>query len=218
MSWVLIRLSCGRKNLIPSSAMPYENPIGAVYDSGEYHRSMDMVMKLSDWDGYEARKAETEKRGKHLGRGIANYVESSTGAPIEQTEITVRPDDRIDVVIGTQPSGQGHETSFAQVAAEWLGVGVDQVQIILGYTDIVKIGGGSHSGRSMRMAGTVIVQGCEELIEKGKRIAAKFLDAKDSDIEFKDGNFFVSGTDISINILDLAKKDDQGELTVVRKN
>ena len=207
-----------RKNLIPSSAMPYENPIGATYDSGEYSRSMDMVMKLSDWEGYEARKAETEKRGKLLGRGIANYVESSTGAPIEQTEITVRSDDRIDVVIGTQPSGQGHETSFAQVAAEWLGVGVDQVQIILGDTDIVKIGGGSHSGRSMRMAGTVIVQGCEDLIKKGKRLAAKVLDAKDSDIDFKDGNYFVSDTNISINILDLAKKDDQGELAVIRKN
>ncbi|MEX2450342.1 MAG: xanthine dehydrogenase family protein molybdopterin-binding subunit [Rhodospirillales bacterium] len=207
-----------RRNLISSRAMPYTNPIGAVYDSGEYARSMDMVMEIADWNGFEARKKAAETRGKLLGRGIANYVESSTGAPIEQTEITVRSEGHVDVVIGTQPSGQGHETSFAQVAAEWLGVGIDRVRIILGDTDIVKVGGGSHSGRSMRMAGTVIVQACEQMIAQGKGLAGRILDAPPGEIDFKDGNFFVTGTNRSIDIFDLAKRDDEGALAVVRMN
>ena len=145
-----------RRNLVTADEMPYANAVGMIYDSGEYGRSLDMAMEIADWDGSHARRRETEARGKLLGRGLAHYVESSIGTPIEQAEIHVRPDDeRIDVVIGTQPSGQGHETSFAQVAAEWLGQSEDRVRIVLGDTDIVKVGGGSHSGRSMRMAGTV---------------------------------------------------------------
>ncbi len=91
-----------------------------------------------------------------LGRGLANYVESSIGAPNEQARITVSPQGRVDVVIGTQPSGQGHETSFAQVVSDLLYVPVESVNIILGDTDVVKVGGGSHSGRSMRHAATRI--------------------------------------------------------------
>ena len=105
-----------------------------------------------------------------------NYVESSIGSPKERTEITVRPEGRVDVVIGTQPSGQGHETSFAQVVADLIAVPVETVNIIIGDTDIVSVGGGSHSGRSMRHAATVISKACRELIAKGKRIAALVLD------------------------------------------
>src|SRR5690606_28005706 len=116
-------------------------------------------------------------RGKLLGRGLCHYVESSIGTPVEQSEIHVRGDeDRVDLVIGTQPSGQGHETSFAQVAAEWLGLSAAEVQIVIGDTDIVKVGGGSHSGRSMRMAGTVIVKTADVLIAKGKRLAAHVME------------------------------------------
>ena len=194
-----------RRNLVRSDEMPYRNAVGMVYDSGEYHRSLDMVMKLSDWSGFEARKREAKARGKLLGRGVAHYVESSIGSPIEQAQIRVLPDEgRVDVVIGTQPSGQGHETSFAQVAAQWLGLPVDKVRIVLGDTDIVKVGGGSHSGRSMRMAGTVIVKTADVLIAKGKRIAEHVLEASADDIEFADGKFVVKGTDRSIGLFDLA--------------
>ena len=116
--------------------------------------------EIADWDGLQASaSAKPKKRGKLLGLGLANYVESSIGSPRERAEITVKPEGRVDVVIGTQPSGQGHETSFAQVVADLLGVPVETVDIILGDTDIVSVGGGSHSGRSMRHAGTVIAQG-----------------------------------------------------------
>tara|TARA_Y100000588_G_scaffold386426_1_gene481934 strand:+ start:1235 stop:3574 length:2340 start_codon:yes stop_codon:yes gene_type:complete len=193
-----------RKNLIPPEKMPYPNAVGMTYDSGEYEKSMDMAMELADWDGFLDRRSEAEARGKLLGRGFANYVESSIGTPREQAEIHVNADGHIDLVIGTQPSGQGHETSFAQVAAEWLGVPVQCISVIAGDTDVVKVGGGSHSGRSMRMAGTVIVKAADELIDKAKKLAAHVLEAAETDIEFKDGQFGIGGTDRQIDLFELA--------------
>jgi aerobic carbon-monoxide dehydrogenase large subunit len=194
-----------RRNLVSPDMMPYLNAVGMTYDSGEYAVSMDMAMELADWAGFADRKKKAEARGKLLGRGFANYVESSIGTPREQAEIHVKADGGIDLVIGTQPSGQGHETSFAQVAAEWLGVPVETVTVIVGDTDIVKVGGGSHSGRSMRMAGTVIVKAADELIEKGKRLAAFILEAAEADIEFGEGRFSITGTDRKIGLFDLAQ-------------
>jgi len=194
-----------RKNLVSSDLMPYPNAVGMTYDSGEYAKSMDMVMDLADWDGFAARKREAESRGMLLGRGFANYVESSIGTPREQAELHVKADSGMNLVIGTQPSGQGHETSFAQVAAEWLGVPVETVTVIVGDTDVVKVGGGSHSGRSMRMAGTVIVKAADELVEKGKRLAAIVLEAADADIDFDAGTFSIAGTDRQITLYDLAR-------------
>ncbi|MGB0632044.1 MAG: xanthine dehydrogenase family protein molybdopterin-binding subunit, partial [Alphaproteobacteria bacterium] len=220
-------LDLRRRNLVSSEQMPYPNAVGMIYDSGEYAKSMDMCMELADWDGFEARKKEAESRGMLLGRGFANYVESSIGTPREQAEIHVRPDGHMDLVIGTQPSGQGHETSFAQVAAEWLGVRVETVKVIVGDTDVVKVGGGSHSGRSMRMAGTVIVKAADELIRKGKKLASIVLEAAEPDIDFRDGAFAIAGTDREITIYDLAQaleertdlpEDLAGGLSVIEDN
>ena len=112
-----------RRNLVRSDEMPYRNAVGMVYDSGEYERSLDMVTGLTDWDGFAARRREAKARGKLLGRGVAHYVESSIGSPIEQAQMRVLPDEgRVDLVIGTQPSGQGHETSFAPGSADLLAV------------------------------------------------------------------------------------------------
>ena len=197
-----------RRNLVSSDQMPYPNAVGMTYDSGEYAKSMDMCMELADWDGFEERKRGAESRGMLLGRGFANYVESSIGTPREQAEIHVRSDGHMDLVIGTQPSGQGHETSFAQVAAEWLGVPVETVTVIVGDTDVVKVGGGSHSGRSMRMAGTVIVKAADELIRKGRKLAALVLEAAETDIEFHDGNYSIAGTDRALSLYDLARALD----------
>ncbi len=219
-------LELRRKNLVRSDQMPYPNAVGMVYDSGEYEKSMDMCMEAADWDGFAARKADAEGRGKLLGRGFANYVESSIGTPREQAEIHVKSDGGIDLVIGTQPSGQGHETSFAQVCAEWLGVPVEKITVVVGDTDVVKVGGGSHSGRSMRMAGTVIVKAADLLIEKGRRLAAIVLEAAEADIGFEDGVFSIAGTDRSIDLFELAQALDgrdlpddlKGGLSIVQDN
>ena len=161
-----------RRNLVEPHAMPYRNAVGMTYDSGRYEENMERAIEIADWQGFAQRRREAASRGKLLGRGLANYVESSIGAPNEQARVTVRPEGRVDVVIGTQPSGQGHETSFAQVVSDLLHVPVAAVRIILGDTDVVRVGGGSHSGRSMRHAATVLAKAAPDLIAKGKRITA----------------------------------------------
>src|SRR6185312_7402833 len=116
-------------NLVPVSAMPYTNPFGMVYDSGEYRDCMEKALRLGDWDGFPARRAEAKARGRLRGIGVANYVDTATGAPREKAEMVVKPEGTVEVAIGTVSQGQGHETSFAQLVTEWLGVPLDSVQL-----------------------------------------------------------------------------------------
>src|SRR5262249_32074618 len=167
----LDRVALRRKNLVRVAAMPYRNAVGMVYDSGRYQENMAWAMAVADWKGFAARRREARRRGKLLGLGPANYVESSIRAPREQARIKVQPEGCVDVIIGTQPSGQGHETSFAQVISDLLFVPTESVRIIFGDTDVVEVGGGSHSGRSMRHAATVFSRAAVDLIAKGKAIA-----------------------------------------------
>jgi len=206
------RVELRRKNLIRPEAMPYRNAVGMTYDSGRYQESMDRAMEIADWKGFEQRRREAAKRGRLLGRGLANYVESSIGAPNEQARITVRPQRRVEVVIGTQPSGQGHETSFAQVISDLLRVPVESVKIILGDTDVVKVGGGSHSGRSMRHAATVFAKALPELVARGKKVAAAILGSMPDHIEFSDGRFSARETNRTFDFLDLAEEAARHEL------
>jgi carbon-monoxide dehydrogenase large subunit len=200
------RIKLRRRNLIKPAAMPYRNGVGMLYDSGRYAENMDWAMDIADWKGFERRRREARKRGKLLGRGLANYVESSIGAPNEQARFTILPEGRIDVVIGTQSSGQGHETSFAQVVSDLLKVPVETVRIIYGDTDVVKAGGGSHSGRSMRHAATVFSMAAADLIGRAKRIAALALDTASADVEFNDGRFTARGTNRSFDFFELARE------------
>src|SRR5437867_1000430 len=117
------RVALRRRNLVPASAMPFRNPLGLLYDSGDYAAAQDRVVARADWAGFEKRRLEARQRGRYRGIGLANYIELNTGVPRERAEITVRPDGRVDVVLGTLSAGQGHETSFAQLVVEWLGVG-----------------------------------------------------------------------------------------------
>ncbi|HEY2995863.1 MAG TPA: xanthine dehydrogenase family protein molybdopterin-binding subunit [Methylomirabilota bacterium] len=210
----LDRLELRRRNLVDAAKMPYANPFGMVYDSGRYAENMELARRLADWDGFEARRAEARGRGRLLGRGLANYVESSVGTPREQARMIVRQDSGIvDVVVGTQPAGQGHETTFAQVAAERLGLDPMSIRILLGDTDVVLFGGGTHSGRSMRMAGAVIALAADDLIAEGRRRAARALEAAEMDITYARGRFTVAGTDRGVGLFALP-----GELAVTRDN
>src|SRR5438034_1185059 len=166
--------------------------------------ALDRVLTLADWKGFEDRRAEARRRGRYRGIGFSNYLELNTGAPRERAEITVRPDGRIDVVIGTLSSGQGHETSFAQLLVEWFGVELAQVRLITGDTDVARVGGGSHSGRSMRQAGVVMAKASDAIVERGTRLAAWLLEAAAVDIEFARGRFAVKGTDRSVGIFEVA--------------
>ncbi len=194
-----------RKNLIPPERLPYTNPMGATYDTGEFAKNMDLALALNEWDTYAARAAELKKRGMRRGRALINYLESSSGSPRERAEIEVSPEGTVGLVVGTQSSGQGHETSFAQVVVEWLGVPLESIRFIEGDTDVVKEGGGSHAGRSMRLASIVMIKAADKIIEKGKRIAAQLLEAADADIAFEAGRFTVAGTDRSVGIFEVAR-------------
>ena len=199
------RVQLRRRNLVPSTAMPHRNPFGLQYDSGDYVAALDRVVTLADWKGFEDRRAEARRRGRYRGIGVSNYLELNTGAPRERADITIRPDDRIDVVVGTLSSGQGHETSFAQCIVEWFGVEHAQVRVITGDTDVAPVGGGSHSGRSMRQAGVVMAKASDQIVERGRRIAAWLLEAADADIEFVRRRFTVKGTDRSVDLFDAAR-------------
>jgi aerobic carbon-monoxide dehydrogenase large subunit len=199
------RISLRRRNLVPPSAFPYKNPQGISYDNGTYRAVMDRAMELGDWKGFKRRRGAARKRGRLRGIGLCCYLETTGGYPRERADITVHPHGRVDVVVGTLSSGQSHETTFAQCVAEWLGVPFDDVYVDESDTDIVKEGGGSHSARSMRLAGIVMGKASEAIIEKGKRIAAHMLETAEDDIGFAGGRFTVKGTDRSVGIFEVAK-------------
>jgi len=183
------RIELRRRNLISQQEMPYTNPFGMVYDSGAYHNVMEKALALADWNGFPARKAAARKLGKYRGIGLANYVDTATGIPRERAELTVHPDSSIDVIIGTVSNGQGHETSFAQLLNEWLGVPIDKVRLLTGDTDIVKVGGGTHSGRGMRLGSIVLWKSSRAIIERGKRVAALLMQTQPESVEFHAGRF-----------------------------
>ena len=185
--------------------MPYTNAVGISYDNGEYERGMDAALKLADWNGFGKRREEAKKRGKLRGLGVANYIEGAGGAPRERAEITIQPEGRTELVLGTMNSGQGHETSFAQLLNGWLGVPYETVDYVAHDTKRVSAGGGSHSGRSMRIASLAMGEASDRIIEKGKDIAAHLLEVSGGDIEFSAGTFRVKGTDRKVGIFDVAK-------------
>jgi carbon-monoxide dehydrogenase large subunit len=208
------RVGLRRKNLIPPSAFPYKNAQGIVYDNGTYRAVMDRAMELGDWQGFKKRRAEAKKRKRLRGIGLCSYLETTGGYPRERADITVRPQGKVDVVVGTLSSGQSHETTFAQCVAEWLGVPFDDVDVNESDTDIVKEGGGSHSARSMRLAGIVMGNAADLVIEKGKKIAAHMLETAEDDIAFATGRFTVKGTDRSVGLFDAAAAAAEGNTSL----
>jgi carbon-monoxide dehydrogenase large subunit len=163
------RLAVRHRNLISADALPYRTRLGLTYDTGAFAANLDHAVELVDWDGFGARRTAAEARGKLAGIGIANYLESPGAAVYERADFTIRADQTIRVVIGTQASGQGHETSFAQVVAGTLGIPIEAVAIVFGDSDLAVSGSGSHADRSMRLAGTILVRGCEKILDQAKR-------------------------------------------------
>src|SRR5205807_1173244 len=194
-----------RRNLVTQKELPYKNPFGVEYDNGDYIGAMDTALRLADWAGFKRRRAAAKKRGKCRGIGVGTYVDISTGMPREKAEILVLPEGLIELVIGVVSQGQGHETSFAQLVTEWLGVPIDAVRVIAGDTDRVTVGGGAHSGRGMRLGSIVIKKSSDGIIEKGLRIAEHVLETAAADIEFANGRFAVKGTNHVIGLFDVAR-------------
>ena len=203
------RADLRRRNLVPASAMPYRNPFGMVYDSGDYHACMESALRLGDWDGFPLRRQEALARGKRRGIGLANYVDTATGVPRERAEITVLPEGVVEVAIGTTSQGQGHETSFAQLMTAFLGVPFESIRLVTGDTDRVSVGGGAHSGRALRMGSVVMMNASRDIVEKARRVAGPLLNAAPDALSFQGGRFIVPGTDRSIGLFDVAAASNE---------
>jgi carbon-monoxide dehydrogenase large subunit len=199
------RIELRRRNLIRPDELPYRNPTGVTYDAGEYERVMDHALQLADWDTFPKRRAEARRRGKLRGIGLANYIELTMGNPRERAEVIVRPDDGVDVIVGTLSTGQGHETSFTQCVSEWLGVPFERVRLLQGDTDFVPVGGGSHSGRSMRFAGVVMGKATEKVIERGREIARLLLKAGNKPVLYAAGSYHLAETGAAISLFEVAR-------------
>ena len=218
------RIELRRRNMVAPHQLPYRNALGVVYDNGEYLRVMEDALGMAEWGTFAARRAEARKRGKLRGIGLGNYIELTLGNPRERAEVCVLPSGDVEVVIGTLASGQGHETSFAQCVSDWLGVPFERIRLIQGDTDLVPVGGGSHSGRSMRMAGFVMGKSSDAVIAKARRIAAVAFEAPEGEIEFERGLLRRRGTNQSMSLAEAASAardrqdlpdDLKGRLTAV---
>jgi carbon-monoxide dehydrogenase large subunit len=198
------RAELRRRNLI--AQLPYQSPLGHRYDSGDFAGNLASALRLVDWDGFTARREAARARGKLRGIAIANYLETPTGMHLECTDLSVRAEGHVTAYIGTQASGQGHETAFAQVVADRLGLPLDEVQVLFGDSDRLPVGGGSHSDRSMRLAGTILSEASEAVIAQGRAIASDALEAAERDLVYAQGRFTVAGTDRAIGLYECAAR------------
>ena len=199
------RLELRRRNIIPSGAMPYRNAFGNIYDCGHFGENMERVLALADYDGFDGRRQEAAARGKLLGLGLANAIEKAASPGLEFAEIRFNPSGSAMILMGSKNQGQGHETIFRQIVAERLGIDPSDIQYIDGDTDRVAFGIGTNGSRSTVIGGSALWQAACKIIEKGKRIAAHFMEADGGDIDFAAGAFTVTGTDRSMSLEDIAK-------------
>jgi carbon-monoxide dehydrogenase large subunit len=198
-----------RRNMIRPEQMPYKNPMGMTYDSGKFESVMDQALSLADWRGFDARRADAQKRGRLRGRGMAAFLEW-TGADAfeERVTVTVSGDGYIEIFSATQAMGQGLATTYAQLAVDVFGVPLEQIRIVQGDTDR-GVGFGSAGSRSLFVGGTAIRVAAERTVAKAQQLASVALEAAAGDIEYVDGVFQVAGTDHRIHLFDLARRQPQ---------
>lgn len=207
-----------RRNFVTPAQMPYTSAMGETYDTGDFNRFLTKTLELSDWNGFPARKAEAEKRGKLYGRGLASYVEWTSAMVMnEMAHYEVRADGKIVIWMGTQGMGQGLQTSFTQLASELLDIDPSRIEIAMGDSD--KVGGvGSMGSRSAYIGGSAVMTGGEKLVDKGKELAADALEASTADIVYAAGRFTIAGTDRAIDFGALAAKQPDKRIFIENVN
>ena len=200
------RIELRKRNMVPSSAMPHTSAMGCRYDSGEFPTVLDAALKKADWAGFPARRAASAAKGKRRGIGMAYYLEATGGGPTERAEVRFAADGVAEVLVGTQSTGQGHETAYAMMTSHELGIPMEKIRILQGDSDDIPEGGGTGGARSLYSEGQAILLTTATVIEKGKQAASEHLEASVADIEFTSGSgrFSVVGTDKAVHILDLA--------------
>ena len=198
-----------RRNLIPPIEQPYNTGFVYTYDSGEFEHNQTATLKLADWTGFEPRRAEARRRGRLRGIGMSHVIEIAAGpfpVPFEEyAGIRFDASGAVTLVLGLHNHGQGHETTFRQLAVELLGVDPGNVRILFGDTDAVPHGKGSYGSRTMAVCGAAMHRASEKVVAKAKKIAAHMLEAAEADLEFADGRFRVAGTDRGVELVEVAK-------------
>jgi carbon-monoxide dehydrogenase large subunit len=199
------RVELRRKNIIPSSSMPYRTPLGGNYDCGEFDKNMEEALKLGDVAGFAARRDAARRRGVLRGLAVVNAIEKAAGPQPEFAEIRFAPSGSATIFMGTKNQGQGHETTFKQILYERLGLDPADVRYIDGDTDRVGFGMGTMGSRSTVIGGTALWTAADKVIAKGTKIAARLLEAAEADIQFAEGKFSVVGTDRAVVLKEVVR-------------
>jgi aerobic carbon-monoxide dehydrogenase large subunit len=193
-----------RKNFVKAKAMPYTTPTGKVYDSGDFAGTMARAQEIADWNSFNKRAAESKRRGRLRGIGLATYVEACGGNGPETATITLDRDGSVTVLIGSQSTGQGHATSYAQIVAEKLGLPPEKVRVVQGDTDRIATGAGTGGSSSIPVGGVSVDRAGKKLGDQLKELAAEALEASAGDLEIVEGTLRIAGTDRVISFVDLA--------------
>jgi carbon-monoxide dehydrogenase large subunit len=199
-----------RRNMVTPDRLPWTTPAATVYDSGDFPGLMDRALEAADWNGFEARRQDSESRGRLRGRGIGCYLEVTAPPSNEMGGLHFEADGAVTIVTGTLDYGQGHWSPFAQVLHSRLGVPFNKIRLVQGDSDGLIAGGGTGGSKSIMASGAAVAEASDLVIEKGKQIAAHVLEAGVSDIEFANGLFTIAGTDRRIGIMELAEKLNDG--------
>ncbi|MEL6978356.1 MAG: xanthine dehydrogenase family protein molybdopterin-binding subunit [Pseudomonadota bacterium] len=199
-----------RKSFIPVEAMPYETAVGETYDTGDFNRVMSAALRQADWNGFEARRAAAAARGKLRGAGLCYYIESILGDQNETAHVALAEDGGVDLYVGTQSNGQGHETAYAQILHQRTGLPFEAIRIIQGDSDRIPTGGGTGGSRSVTMQGAAINAASDALIEQLKPLAEEELEVGAADLQFdielEGGGFRVAGTDRTVTLQSLGAR------------
>ncbi|HVJ73610.1 MAG TPA: xanthine dehydrogenase family protein molybdopterin-binding subunit [Casimicrobiaceae bacterium] len=207
-----------RRNMIEPAQMPYRNPMAKTYDTGQFALVLDRALALADWNGFDRRAAESRKRGKLRGRGMATFLEW-TGADVFTERVTVTVSDgddgqgEIEMFSATQGMGQGLLTTYAQLAVDVFGVPLERIRIVQGDTDR-GTGFGSAGSRSLFVGGSAVHVAANETVDEARKLAAVDLEAAVSDIDYRDGEFRIAGTDRRIGLFELARKQSGRRIVV----
>jgi carbon-monoxide dehydrogenase large subunit len=197
-----------RRNFIKPKAMPYTTATGKVYDTGDFAGHMTRAQKIADWDGFKKRAAAARKRNRLRGIGLATYIEACGANGPETATVKLEKDGTITLLIGTQSTGQGHDTSYAQIIADELGLPPERVRVVQGDTDRIATGGGTGGSSSIPAGGASAAGAADKLAKTIKELAADALEAAASDLEFADGAVCVAGTDRAITFADIANRPE----------
>ena len=192
-----------RRNLLRPDELPHANGLGLTFDIGDFPAVLNQALKNADWDGFAARKAAAARRGLRYGRGIAYYVEIAGGGSTEEfADIKVGSDGVIEAAVGTQSNGQGHETAYAQVLADRLGLDIERVRIVQGDTDRLDQGNGTGGSRSLAWGGGAVIEAGDDMVRRGIELAKADLDA--ADVDYAEGVFSARGTNRTVSLAELA--------------